>query len=141
MLTAQAIEQGLAAHYALLAKRTRVERTAGAHFCITVPWLDRHNDLLQVYVLGHEGRLRLNDLGATISDLSISLPIGAPLPEATILVICAGFAVRCVEGNLFVDCDEAGFPDALGRLVNCMLQVDALGYAVKTQLDSPDDSG
>jgi hypothetical protein len=129
MLTAKTIEEGIAAHYALLAKRTAIEPTAGAHWCITVPWLDRHNDLLQFYILEYEGRVRLTDLGHTVSDLGISLPIGATLPAATILVICAGLAVRCVEGNLFVDTDSAGFGDALARLVQAMLAVDSLGYA------------
>src|SRR4051812_10255303 len=78
---------------------------------ITTPFLDRHNDRLQIYVIPTETGLRLTDDGYIIGDLESSgCPLDSPQRKKLLETILAGFGVREVENELFIDCTVEAFP-------------------------------
>jgi len=95
---------------------------------ITTPFLDRHNDHLQIYVDGREGNLRLTDDGYTISDLRAS---GVDLQSTEkrrglLESVVRGFGVRLEGDELVVDTAPEDFPRKKHNLLQAMLAVSDL---------------
>ena len=58
-------------YYKWLKDRTILKEIDG--ICeITTPYIDRHNDYIQIYALGQNGKFKLTDDGYTITDLQLS---------------------------------------------------------------------
>jgi len=78
---------------------------------ITTPFLDRHNDRLQIYVQPAGDRLRLTDDGYILGDLESSgCVLGTPHRRRLLQTILNGFGVREDNGELTVDATEREFP-------------------------------
>ncbi|MBA3315715.1 MAG: DUF1829 domain-containing protein [Planctomycetaceae bacterium] len=107
-----------------LRERITVEEVNGA--CeITTPFLDRHNDRLQIYVVRQDGGYRLTDDGYILSDLEVSgCSLESPNRQRMLHVILSGFGVHEDEGALFVDASIATFPQKKHSLVQAMLAVN-----------------
>ena len=98
---------------------------------ITTPYLDRHNDCLQIYAARDGGSWVLSDDGFIISDLEISgCALDTPKRRALLDVTLAGFGVkRENSGNtLTVHASQGSFASRKHSLLQAMLAVNDLFY-------------
>lgn len=94
---------------------------------ITTPFLDRHNDRLQIYVVGTSSGLRLSDDGYIIGDLEASgCSFDTPNRRSLLQTILNGFGVREHDGELFVEASPASFPQKKHALTQAMLAINDL---------------
>lgn len=67
---------------------------------ISTPFLDPHNDEIQIFVEKHDEQLRLSDDGYTLADLGdMEMEINTGKREAHVRQILNGFGVRLEEGG------------------------------------------
>lgn len=80
-----------------------VEEVGGA--CeLTTPFLDRHNDHLQVYATRRNGTILLSDDGYILSDLRTSgLEIDTPKRKMVLDSVLNGLGVRAENNQLLVE--------------------------------------
>lgn len=104
--------------------RITVEDINGA--CeITTPFLDRHNDQLQIYVQRSNGGFRLTDDGYILADLESSgCSIATGNRQRMLQTILRGFGVEEVEGALVTNATYSTFPQKKHALVQAMLAVN-----------------
>ena len=97
---------------------------------ITTPYLDRHNDCLQIYATRDGGGWVLSDDGFIISDLEISgCTLDTPKRRALLDVTLAGFGVKLESGNaLTVRAAQSSFAAKKHGLLQAMLAVNDLFY-------------
>lgn len=119
------------AYITWLRERITAESVNGA--CqITTPFLDRHNDRLQIYVVPHNGAFRVTDDGYILGDLEASgCAIDTPNRKHALQTILNGFGVREEQGELFVEASDANFPQKKHTLVQAMLAVNDLFMSSK----------
>ena len=97
---------------------------------ITTPFLDRHNDFLEIYVRRDGNGFLLTDTGAVIRDLDMS---GCPVIRTRrekLLRTVRGFGVALDDDALCVHCTSQDFGQKKHALVQAMLSVDDLFYTV-----------
>ena len=96
---------------------------------ITTPYLDRHNDYLQIYVKRDNDGFVLTDDGYIISDLRLS---GCNLESGTrknlLKQTLNGFGINMKERTLFVHAAAGNFALKKHNLVQAMLAVNDLFY-------------
>jgi hypothetical protein len=96
---------------------------------ITTPYLDRHNDYLQIYVRKHNGGFVLTDDGYVIEDLTHSgCRLDSPKRQDLLRMTLAGFGVQSNEGRLEVSASAENFALRKHSLVQAMLAVNDLFY-------------
>ena len=96
---------------------------------ITTPYLDRHNDFLQIYARRDEGGWLLTDDGYVIDDLEQSgCNIDSPKRRAVLNSTIAGFGVRLDGTRLGVMASPADFSLRTHNLVQAMLSVGDMFY-------------
>ncbi|MCH8150836.1 MAG: DUF1828 domain-containing protein [Planctomycetes bacterium] len=92
---------------------------------ITTPFLDRHNDYLQIYVKRSNGNLVLTDDGYTIRDLALSgCDVSSPWRKQLLTTILNGFGVRLNDDELRVEARTDTFPQKKHALLQAMLAVN-----------------
>lgn len=92
---------------------------------ITTPFLDRHNDLLQIYVEPSNGNLRLTDDGYILGDLESSgFTIDTNKRRDMLRLVLNGFGVEERDGELLVETSIEKFPQKKHALVQAMLAVN-----------------
>lgn len=102
---------------------------------ITTPFLDRHNDRLQIYIEHIDNGMRLTDDGYILSDLKASgCAIDTPNRKKTLEVILNGFGVREIGGELFVDASASNFPQKKHSLIQAMLSVNDMFMTAKQRV-------
>jgi hypothetical protein len=106
--------------------RSRVELREINDVCeITTPFLDRHNDRIQIYVHKMNGHLRLSDEGTTIADLELSgCGVTSPSRKRMLQTIVNGHGVREENGELFVEAATDNFPHKKHSLLQAILEVN-----------------
>ena len=106
-----------------------VIRELGEWTEITTPYLDRHNDCLQIYARRIDGGYLLTDDGCVLDDLEQSgCKIEGPRREALFRTTLNGFGVQ-VNGNVLeVRASADDFALRKHNLVQAMLAVDDLFY-------------
>jgi len=96
---------------------------------ITTPYLDRHNDYLQIYARRQNGLYTLTDDGYVIEDLEQSnCDLGTVKRQALLKMTLNGFGVQLNEGRLEVQASEQNFAFRKHNLVQAMLAVNDLFY-------------
>lgn len=98
---------------------------------ITTPYLDRHNDCLQIYATRDGGSWLLSDDGFVISDLEMSgCALDTPKRRALLDLTLGGFGVRRErDGNaLTVRASQGNFALQKHSLLQAMLAVNDLFY-------------
>jgi hypothetical protein len=96
---------------------------------ITTPYLDRHNDYLQIYARRQDGGYLLTDDGYVIEDLQqCGCGLDSPKRQSLLHMTLNGFGVRLTEGRLEVQASAENFPLRKHCLVQAMLAVDDLFY-------------
>lgn len=113
-------------YWSWLQARTRL-RIVDGWIEITTPYLDQHNDCLQIYARPHDDGWLLTDDGHVVDDLEQSgCNIGNPKSKAMLNSILAGFGVQSESGRLVVHASPTDFAQCKHNLVQAMLSVGAL---------------
>ena len=104
---------------------------------ITTPYLDRHNDYLQIYVKHDNGGFSLTDGGYIINDLHQS---GCDLESKKrgdlLKLTLNGFGVKIENESLFVHATSDNFALKKHSLVQAMLAVNDLFYLAAPMVSS-----
>ena len=106
-------------------------REVGQWVEITTPYLDRHNDFLQIYAKRHDGVFILTDDGDTVADLEQSgCTIDSPRRQGLLRTILNGFGVQMNDTSkaLEVRASDGNFALRKHNLVQAMLAVNDLFY-------------
>jgi len=94
---------------------------------ITTPFLDRHNDHLQIYIKKSDGGLILTDDGYTITDLKLS---GCELTTGKrrqfFYSILNEFGVRLIGDELIIEAKPENFPQKKHNLIQAILSINDL---------------
>jgi len=92
---------------------------------LTTPFLDRHNDHIQIYAQKTGGKIVLSDDGYILSDLRTSgVDVNTPKRRAVLEAALNGFGVRWHDNRLEVDASERNLGQRLHSLVQAMLAVN-----------------
>jgi len=120
----QSAQQVIEAYIKWLRERISVEQL-GDYAEITTPFLDRHNDRIQVYAKRENGGYLLTDGGYTLSDLrSCGLELNTPRKQEIFDITLRGFGVSFEDDQLLVRASEKD----VGRKKHNLLQaVMAIG--------------
>ncbi|MBM3727271.1 MAG: DUF1828 domain-containing protein [Acidobacteria bacterium] len=104
---------------------------------ITTPYLDRHNDRLQLYARTDNGTVMMTDDGYTIRDLELSgCTLNTPKRQELLNVVLNGFGVRLNHGNLEVSATPETFPLRKHSFVQAILAVNDLFYLAEPLVKS-----
>ena len=115
-------------YYAWLKDNT-VCQELGNYIEITAPFLDRHNDHLQIYLKKKENGFLLTDGGETIDGLiQEGCKIDTPRRKALLEVTLNGYGVQKTDNQLQVDADFDNFSFRKHSLVQAMLSVNDMFY-------------
>ena len=96
---------------------------------ITTPYLDRHNDFLQIYAQRQPGGWSLTDDGYVIDDLEQSgCNVSSPKRQAMLDSTLAGFGVQLDGRSFVVEASQEDFSLRKHNLVQAMLSVGDLFY-------------
>jgi hypothetical protein len=92
---------------------------------LTTPFLDRHNDHLQVYATRRNGTIILSDDGYILSDLRTSgLEVDTPKRKMVLDSVLKGLGVRAENNQLLVEASVNNLGQRLHSLVQAMLAVN-----------------
>jgi hypothetical protein len=96
---------------------------------ITTPYVDRHNDLLQIFVRKTREGLLLTDDGYIVRDLeSAGCKLDSPKRQDLLRTTLNAFGIGLNQGALETLATEANFPVRKHNLVQAMLAVNDLFY-------------
>jgi len=89
---------------------------------LTTPFLDRHNDHLQIYAIKKSGKIVLSDDGYILSDLRTGgLDLKTAKRKAVLESMLKGFGVRLEDGRLVVEASARNLGHRVHALVQAML--------------------
>jgi len=104
---------------------------------LTTPFLDRHNDHLQVYATRRNGNIILSDDGYILSDLRTSgLEIDTPKRKIVLDSVLKGLGVRAENGQLFVEASSENLGQRLHSLVQAMLAINDMFVMAQSRVAS-----
>jgi len=96
---------------------------------ITTPYLDRHNDYLQIYAKRQNGAYILTDDGYVLEDLEQSgCKLESAKRQALLRITLNGFGVQANEGRLEIHASRDNFALRKHNLIQAMLAVNDLFY-------------
>ncbi len=96
---------------------------------ITTPYLDRHNDCIQIYAKRQDGGFLLTDDGFTINDLEESgCKLDSEKRGELLKVTLNGFGVQLRQKALETQASPENFPLRKHNLVQAMLAVNDMFY-------------
>lgn len=126
------VEEMVDGYYSWLRKNTNITDEEGS-VELTTPFLDRHNDYLEVVVSRTDEGFRLSDDGYIISDLKSSgVTLESAARKQTLNEILNGFGVRHDRGVLYCETNRNGFAEAKHGLLQAMLTVNDLCFGYST---------
>jgi hypothetical protein len=92
---------------------------------LTTPFLDRHNDHVQVYAIKQNGKIILSDDGYTLSDLRTSgLELTTPKRKAILDTALKGLGVQVRDNQLLIEASPRNVGQRLHSLIQAMLTVN-----------------
>ncbi len=104
---------------------------------ITTPYLDRHNDHIQIYLRQQGNEWVLTDDGYTLADLAQSgCDIDTPRRKALLQTTLNGFGVQQVSESLEVRASKDNFAPRKHDLVQAILAVNDLFYVARANVES-----
>lgn len=104
---------------------------------ITTPYLDRHNDYLQIYARPEAQGFLLTDDGYIIQDLEHSgCKLDTPKRRDLLKITLAGYGAQLREGALEVSASAENFALRKHNLVQAMLAVNDLFYLAEPTVAS-----
>jgi len=121
-------EELVAQYIRWIKDRTKFKKVS-EYLEFTTPYIDRHNDFLQLYVKPDTGGYYLTDGGYIMDDLEVSgCPIDTPHRKELLGITLRGFGIQENHGELFVRSSKDEFPSRKHDLVQAMLAVNDLFY-------------
>jgi len=130
------IEPLLKEYFSWLKDRTS-HRECNGWTEITTPYLDRHNDYIQIYCQNKGNDIILTDDGATISDLMQSgCDLTSPRRKALLTTTLNGFGVELLGDELKVVATEETFPLRKHSLLQAILAVNDLFYLARANVEN-----
>ncbi|MFC5066545.1 DUF1829 domain-containing protein [Flaviflagellibacter deserti] len=138
MVTPIAEVQQLVDQYRLWLKdRTRLRSVHSDWVEITTPFIDRHNDLIQIYARKDDFGYQLTDDGHTLRDLELSgCVLDTPKRKSLLRLALSGFGVEEDGGTLRVRATPQNFSARKHALVQSMLAVNDLFYTASPTVRS-----
>lgn len=104
---------------------------------ITTPFLDRHNDMLQIYLQRENGHYILSDDGYTLADLQMSgVDLSTPKRQEALETMLRGFGVEQHENALRVKTQKEQLPQRKHALLQAMLAVNDLFLTAQARVAS-----
>jgi hypothetical protein len=104
---------------------------------ITTPYLDRHNDYIQIYAKKENGDYLLTDDGYTIEDLEQSgCKIQSPKRQELLKMTLNGFGVQLNEGELQIHTTPDNFALRKHNLIQAILAVNDMFYLAEPMVVS-----
>lgn len=132
MTMVQEIDKLLNEYRAWLRDKTTLREIDGSWVEITTPYLDRHNDALQIYARQENGGYVLTDDSHTIRDLEISgCNLNTQKRRDLLAMTLNGFGIKLNEERLEVHATKENFPLRKHNLVQAILAVNDLFYLAK----------
>jgi hypothetical protein len=124
------IERLIDSYAAWLRDRTKLRRADNDWAEITTPFLDRHNDFLQIYVRKLDGNgYELTDDSYIVHDLESSgCRLDTPKRQELLRMTLLGFGVGLEGEALVTRSSESTFPQKKHALVQAMLAINDLFY-------------
>ena len=120
-----------------LKDKTVLRRVGDDWIQVTTPYLDRHNDCLQIYVRKENGGYFLTDDGYTINDLASSgVSLDSPKRRQLLHTTLAGFGVSLKGEQLSLQAAPENFSLKKHNLVQSMLAVNDLFYLASPYVSS-----
>ena len=111
---------------ALASRKSKSEKVGGPRE-LTTPFIDRHNDYLQIYIKATPSGLLLTDDGYIIRDLEISgLEFNTERRKNELNTILNGFGVKLHGDCLEVEARPDNFPQKKHNLLQAMLAINDL---------------
>jgi len=137
MTIAQEIEKLLNDYRAWLRDKTTLREVNGDWVEITTPYIDRHNDALQIYARAENGGYVLTDDRSTIHDLEASgCNLHTDKRQDLLKMTLNGFGVKLHDEALEVHATAESFPLRKHSLIQAMLAVNDLFYLAKPIVES-----
>ena len=131
------IEQLMDDYRAWLKEKTTLREVNGSWVEITTPFLDRHNDALQIYAQQSNGGYLLSDDSYIIHDLEASgCGLATPKRQELLKMTLNGFGVKLNNAALETHATKESFPLRKHNLVQAMLAVNDLFYTSKAVVES-----
>ncbi|MBV9499495.1 MAG: DUF1829 domain-containing protein [Acidobacteriaceae bacterium] len=131
------IEKLLNDYRAWLKDKTTLREVNGDWVEITTPYLDRHNDALQIYARRENGGYLLSDDSYTIHDLEASgCNLNTEKRQDLLRMTLAGFGVRLNNQTLEIRATGETFPLRKHNLIQAMLAVNDLFFLAKPVVES-----
>jgi len=94
---------------------------------ITTPFVDRHNDLLQIYAKEENGEIILTDDGYIINDLENSgCLLNTPKRKALLQTVLNGFGIELNNESLYAIANKNNFSLKKHSLLQAMLSINDL---------------
>ncbi len=130
------IQQLTENYHAWLREKTNL-RSIDDRVEITTPYLDRHNDYIQIYAKRSSGGFILTDDGATIDDLELSgCNLESPKRQSLLKMTLNGFGVANENKALQVRASSTDFALRKHNLIQSMLAVNDLFYLASATVTS-----
>jgi len=119
--------QSLVDEYARWLKEKTQLRQVDEWVEITTPYLDRHNDYLQIYARRRNGDYVLTDAGYILQDLELSgCRLDTPKRKSLLMMALNGFGVKLSGDRLEVQTSAANFAPSKHNLIQAVLAVNDL---------------
>ena len=113
--------QSLLDRYWMWLRDETILRQIGEWVEITTPYLDRHNDCLQIYAKRDDGGFVLTDDGYTVADLEQSgCPIDSPRRQALFTTTLSGFGVQISEPTKALEVRASAANEPIALFVSAM---------------------
>lgn len=104
---------------------------------ISTPFLDIHNDYLQIYVKSIPDKIILNDGGYILSDLEMSgCSIDSKRRKELLAITLNGFGIKNNKGTLCVEASPDNYPVKKHNLLQAMMAVHDLFYTTSSKTKS-----
>lgn len=104
---------------------------------ITTPYLDRHNDYLQIYAQRNNGSFLLTDDGYILGDLKRSgCNLDSEKRQSLLRLTLNGFGVRLEEDRLEISAGPENFALRKHNLIQAMLAVNDMFYLASPVVNS-----
>ena len=131
------IEQLLHNYRAWLKDKTTLRQVNGEWVEITTPYLDRHNDALQIYIRAENGGYVLTDDRYTVHDLEASgCNLHTEKRQDLLKMTLNGFGVKLNAEALEIHATPETFPLRKHNLIQAMLAVNDLFFLAKPMVES-----
>jgi hypothetical protein len=109
-------------YFVWLRENSSVKKLSTGWFELSTPYLDRHNDYIDVYAKQEKGIITITDAGGTLGFENYN--------KEQIDKILTTYSV--LENNakaFYVKCNEGDFVQKLHNLISAIIEINALSYA------------